>query len=188
MAELSQSDKDRQEKIAREKMRAVALKNLQGYNNILAGISLAEGNYGRANNSIEEFIYNPVMTNEELRGEIIDKLKKNRTNKGQNGGNRYTGTISEGQIMGDAIKIVHESIGNITFDDLYKLMHLESEVPKDLKGRYIGQSNVRDKITEQYMGRIARDTVAEAMMLESAMANKGLEKLLAETPATIGGK
>lgn len=170
----------------RKQMRDVALKNLNEAPLMdLAAAYLAEksGQYGEAGNSaIEQFKYLPAIQSSEG-----SKLMSNSILESRQDGKRYTGNVSEYKIIESCAKIMQESLGAITIQDVLGLIGSDITVNENYKDKYLfdlaNSENEKDKeIFQQVMGNYMQyltDTkVSEALKERVKFTRGGLEEIL----------
>ena len=139
----------------RKEQREVALKNLAEAP--LMDLATAyfvdeSGQYGEAGNSaIEKFKYLPAMNSG---AKVYDFNTGNEVNLMQNAllgsrkkGKRYTGNVSEYDIMESCAKIMEQSLERIKVQDILELIGSEEKVVDDYKNKYL--SDLVPQVTQE---------------------------------------
>jgi hypothetical protein len=172
----------------REEVRKVALRSL-GETPLmdLAAVYLIEqnGQYGEAGSSaVEQFKYLPALQSSKGSKLILGNLLGSRqSNK------RYTGNVSEYNIIHNCAKIMNESLGAVTVQDILTLTGSNQTVSEKYKDSYISDlaqsENEEDKeifkqVMGVYMQHFTDTKVAEALLTRAGANSKGLEGLVCE--------
>jgi len=173
----------------REEARKVALRSL-GETSLmdLAAAYLVEqnGQYGEAGNSaVEQFKYLPALQSPEGSELILGNLLGSRKDK-----KRYTGNVSEYNIIHNCAKIMNESLGAVTVQDVLTLTGSNQTVSERYKKSYISDlaqsENEEDKeifnqVMGAYMQHFTDTKVAEALLTRAGANSKGLEGLVCDS-------
>ncbi len=139
----------------RKEQREVALKNLAEAP--LMDLATAyfvdeNGQYGEAGNSaIEKFKYFPAMNSG---AKVYDFDTGNKVNLMQNAllgsrkkGKRYTGNVSESEIMESCANIVEQSLERIKVQDILELIGSEEKVANGYQDKYL--SDLVPQVTQE---------------------------------------
>lgn len=170
----------------KEQEREVALKNLkENYLTDLAAAYFVEktGQYGEAGNSaVEQFKYFPALQNENGSKLITSALLGSRQD-----GKRYTGNVSEYNIIQNCAKIIQESLGSIKVQDVLELIGSDKIVKEEYKDKYLSElaeSEAKEyqetfqKVFGSYIQNLTDTKVSEALGERTNVVKSGLEKVL----------
>ena len=178
------NEKPTKEEIEKQKkeQRDAALKTFKGnLINLAAAFYVENSNqYGEAGASaVDEFIYNPAIRSKEGSDLLYGKLFESRQ-----GGKRYTGNVSEYYIIATAAKIVGESLGRITVDDIYGLMGSKVKIDEQYKGKYIEEldKETNKTLAGAYIADLMDKKVAEALTKRAQARVSKLEEMVKEKP------
>ncbi|MEK6760839.1 MAG: hypothetical protein AABX93_02860 [Nanoarchaeota archaeon] len=174
MAENKKLSKGEIEK-AREGQRQVAIKNLKGNIGNLASVYLIEnsGQFGEAvGAAVEQFIYNPSLSMDEVR----EELKRSRQ-----GGKRYSGTFNEYAYLENAYGIFQQSLPVLKLNDLYELMGSKARDGGDVYLLDMPEEKVQATVG-MYQNHLMYSRVAKATGETAKKIPGDLEKLLTEEP------
>ena len=182
------------EKELREKRRQIALKNLKAQN--LSNLAVAylaqdeKSGYGSApNDAVEQFLYKPSIKGASVynpeSGEEFD-LVNNLLLGSRKDGKRYSGQVSEYDMIQTGAQITHESLLAITVGDLMDLIG-SKDVPKEYGGMYIADLlQSKDKKEKELAGTligaytqyITAKGVSKSLDMRAGAIRGGLEKTL----------
>jgi hypothetical protein len=167
--------------------RAAALGTFKGnLVNLATAFYVEKSNqYGEAGASaIDQYIYGPALKSKEG----VDLLYGNLLGSRQNG-RRYSGSTSEWALIQTAARIVQESFGAITVEDIYGLMGSKVKVAEEFQGKYLGDlSGSKDKETKEladaltgaYVANLMDRKVSEALGMRAKDRLGNLEQLVKE--------
>jgi hypothetical protein len=157
-----------------EKKRKVALENLKGNVGNLAAVYLIEnsGQFGEADSAaVEQFVYNPSLSMDELKA----GLRSSR-----HGGKRYTGSVSEYQILEQAAGIMQQSLPFLKLNDFYELMGAGTKEDGNV---YLGEmpEEKAKQVAGMYQNYLMFSRASKATGEVSKKIPGDLEKLLKES-------
>lgn len=179
----------------REEYRKVALKNLaENKLTDLAAAYLVEknGQYGDAiGSAIEQYKYFPAINSgakvyDFKTGEEVD-IMKNALLGSRQDGKRYTGNISEYNIIKDCAQIIQESLMGVKIQDVLELIGSDKEVIKNYKDKYLSDlaeskededKEVFETVLNGYMQYLTDTKVSESLNNRTNAIKGGLEKIL----------
>lgn len=174
--------------------REIALKNL-GESKLLdlatAYYSDIDRDYGEKDKSaVEEFLYNPALDSAKIydpkTGEKSDLIKY-ILNGSRQDGKRYSGKVSEYDIIQTGSGIIRQSLGAVKVEDIMSLLGSSVNIKKDYKGKYISDlaqsKNKEDKefaifLIEGYMQYKTTQGVSMALGQRAEKIRGGLEELV----------
>lgn len=169
----------------KEEERKVALANLKSSIANLGAIYLIENSKGYGENIssvVEQYAYVPLITSKEGSGLIYNSLFSSRT-----GGKRYSGSVSELQILENAAKLLQGSIANITVQDALDLMGSKVKVNEKYNNIYLGEllssenedsQKLGNSIFQTYQGSIMDKVISDSLNKRVKSAKGELEKLV----------
>lgn len=176
------------EKEQREKQREIALKNLKSpVLNSLAVSYFANKNnaYGEAGDSaVEQYKYLPALQSKEGSEILTSYLMGSRQD-----GKRYSGNVSEYNLINNSAKIIQESIASLKFSDVLELMGINKPIKNNYNNKYIADfAESKDKETQEvlagviggYIRYITDKGVSEALGDRTKDIKKSLETILTE--------
>lgn len=182
--EKKQPTKEQIEK-KRAEARESALKTFKGnYLDLAAAFFVDKsGKYGEEDASaVDQFLYQPAIRGKEGSELVYGSLLNSRQ-----GGKRYTGNVSEYQIIQTAAKIVQESLTSINIQDILNLMSSKVKVRSDFEKGYIGdylQSDNKEvkEFAQQtigtYLAYLTKTKVAEALSKSAQATRASLEDIV----------
>ena len=181
----------------KEKFRKYALKNLQ--ESKLSGLATAylvnkeDSGYGKVDNdSVEQFLYGPtigsgVKAHDLESGEKFDLVYNSLLGSRQDG-KRYSGQVSEHEILKTSANIIHGSVASLKVGDIMNLLDRSYVQIKDkYKDKYISDltqsENEEDKKVAQilekgYIDYITVRNVSGALDKRAESLSGGLEELV----------
>lgn len=179
----------------KETKRGNAMKNLRESN--LSDLATAyftdsDKNYGEYDNSaVEEFLYFPAFNSKTSyhdleSGEETDLLKSSLLGSRQNG-KRYSGQVSEYNMIKNAADVIQGSLGAIKVEDLMSLLGSVFHIKEDYKGKYIGDLIQSEKEEEKefamklvggYLQYQTAKKVSKALGQRADKIKGGLEELV----------
>ncbi len=177
-------------KSEKEEKREIGLTNLKSPIAQLGATYLVEniGGYGENGNSaVDQFIYSDAMKSAMSSEEGQNLMYGNLMNSRQ-GGKRYTGNVSEYQILENSMAIVQDSLKNIKVQDALKIMGSNVSVEKKYNEKYVGdllsskkeeEKKVGELIIGTYQQSLADQTVSTALENRAqSLKEGGLEREL----------
>jgi len=186
--------KEKSEKL-KEKRREIALKNLKAASllNLATAYFVNEGkDYGENDNSaVEEFMYRPAIENgagvhDPKTGKKFD-LVYNSLFSSRQGGKRYSGNVSEYEIIKTGAAIMQQSLAAVKVSDIYALIGSDIKVGKEFQDRYVGDllqsKNKKDKelgseILGLYQEYVTTKKVSQALNKRAGSIKSGLENIV----------
>jgi len=180
----------------KERRREVALKNLKEPN--LLNLSVAyytdreNSGYGKNDNAaVEEFLYYPAIrfgpqTYDLESGEKSDLLKDSLLSSRQDG-KRYSGQVSEYNIIKIGAAIIEQSLGAIKVDDIMFLLGSVFHIKENYKGKYLNDLLQSEKEEDKktagmliggYLQYQTTQRVSKALGQRAENMKGGLEKLV----------
>ncbi len=179
-----------------EKQRVVAMLNLSDGNlTTLAATYFMDksGQYGEAvNSAVESHAYASSMAKRpsyiDSEGNEVDLVMSSLVGSRQDG-KRYTGKVSEYEIIKTASEIIKESLGGVKVGDVLKLMGSkkseEIKHPEKYVFELIGSKNEEDKKLGQeiavfYIQYLQDKVAGDALAQKTKAVRGGLEKMLTE--------
>jgi len=157
-----------------EGKRKAALINLKGNIGNLAAVYLINKSkkFGDAvGEAVEHFIYNPSLSLDELRSGLLSSRQD---------GERYTGTVSEYQILQNAAGIMQQSLPYLKLNDFYELMGSKG---KGKEGEMYLSEMPEEKVKQvvgMYQSYLMFSRASKATGEVSKQIPKDLEKILTE--------
>jgi len=188
------TEKEKQEQ--RERMREVALKNLK--ESKLLDLATAyhtnmeDSGYGKKDNdAVEEFLYYPAIssgpkTYDFKSGKEFDLVKNSLLGSRQDG-KRYSGQVSEYDIIKTSAAIIQQSLGAVKVDDIMSLLDSSVDIKENYKGKYIDEliqsKNEEDekivlKLMEGYLQYTVTQRVSKTLGQRAENIKGGLEDLV----------
>lgn len=181
----------------REKQREIALYNLKGESikNLTAAFYTENSkDYGDApGEAVDNFIYAPAISSgpnfrEYESGEEVDLIRKSLLSS-REGGRRYSGQISEYNVIENAMKITQEAITKVKIEDVKELINYDGDIPEAYKEKYISELIESDKkedkkiagqLISAYINYLVTTKVAEALNKKAEVVSGSLEQILTE--------
>lgn len=181
---------------SKERMRLVALKNLRESKlwNLATAYhaNIEDGGYGKIDNkAVEKFLYHPTInsgpkTYDLKSGEESDLIKDSLLGS-RHDGRRYSGQISEYEIIQTSAAIIQQSLGAVKVDDIMSLLSSYVKIKESYKGKYIADlaqsKNEEDKKTaleliRGYTQYAVTQKVSKAIGQGAENIKSGLEELV----------
>ena len=172
----------------KERVRELALRNLASTQ--LTDLAAAyfvdkSGQYGEAGNSaIEQFKYFPAIQSPDGSKLITESLLGSRQD-----GKRYSGNVSEYNIISDAAKTIQRSLGGIFVEDMLNLINSQREIKQEYENKYLSdlfnsknqeEKELAGKLFGDYMQYLTDSKVSEALGERASTIKSGLEEILTE--------
>jgi hypothetical protein len=184
----------------RAKVREISLKNLKAKPLVnLATSYFAQANnaYGESGNSdVEKHLYWPAMEGNETKAYDFEtgkeyELKRKSILDSRQEGRRYSGQISEQEIIHEAAQIIQASLQGVKVIDVYDLLGSSDEVKKEIdrnaehKEKYLSellegndaQKAFAETVIGMYMSYITKEAVEKAVGESKKELKSGLEKI-----------
>ncbi len=191
------NSKEKAEQEAREKMRAIALKNLNEkdlLNFAIAYLTQSNPGFGEEDNSaVDEFLYQPSLKKGPNAYDLKTGDKANLLLDGllgsRKGGKRYTGQVSEYDMIESAAKIVQDSLGTLKVSDVISLLGSDVKIKDAYKNVYLGDLAKSDNkeykqivqtLIGGYMGYMTTQGVSKALGTRASTIKSGLENIVKE--------
>ncbi len=189
-----ETQKAEQEK--KERQREVALRNLK--EKALLNLATAylvqreESGYGKTDNdAVEEFLYFPAINSgakayDFKSGDKFDLIRNSLLGSRQDG-KRYSGQISEYNIINTSASIIQDSLKAVKVSDIMKLIGSKVSVDKKYNDKYVSEllesKNDKDKeyatnLIGGYLQYISTRKVSSALSQRAASEKSGLEELV----------
>jgi len=196
---MTDENQPREEEITQQKedVRQFALNNLK--ESAIVDLATAyfveeSGQYGEAGNyAVEKFKYFPAINSgfkayDLESGKEFDVIQ-NSLLSSRNGGKRYSGNVSEYDIINTCAKIIEGSLGKVNVQNALKLIGSDKQVKESYKDKYLGDlaesENQEDKkifeaIQGMYLRYLTDSKVSEALAENAKTTQGGLEGILTE--------
>lgn len=198
------NDKQKEKKLSPEEkakkkaeIREIALKNL-GSNNLInlavAYLVHRSGQFGEAGDSaVEQYKYLPAFeggaqSHDFESGEKHDLIRRSILDSREDG-ERYSGHVSEKEIIKSAAATIQRSLSYVKVQDVLDLIGSEMRVKGEYRDKYLSElaesENKEDKkvyemVTGGYITYLTTKNVSEAFDERTKDTRKGLEKILCE--------
>ena len=193
------TDKNKEaEQEKRKRQREVALKNLNASPLLdLATAYIAQtkdSGYGETDNAaVEEFLYFPAI-NSGARAYDLDSEKefdliKNSLLGSRQDGKRYSGQVSEYNIINTSAAIIQDSLKAVKVKDIIELAGSKVPVKKNYEDKYVfelleSKNDDDEKLAKTliagYMQYISTKKVSNALSQRASSIRSGLEKIVSE--------
>ena len=180
----------------KEKMREIALRNLEESNlldlSVVYYTNREDSGYGKNDNAaVEESLYHPAIGSgakayDLKSGEKSDLLKDSLLSSRQDG-KRYSGQVSEYEIIKTATAIIQQSLGAVKVEDIMNLLGSSIDINKNYKDKYLvdlaESKNKEEQETVQkliggYLSYITAQGVSKALGQRTENIKSGLEELV----------
>jgi len=161
-------------------------------------VSQEDSGYGKIDNdSVEKFLYSPMISSgvkayDLASGEKADLVYNSLLSSRQDG-RRYSGQISEYEILKTSAKIIQGSVGALKVEDIMSLLDKSyikgDKIKKNYRDKYLADlavsENEKDKEVAQaliggYLSYITAHGVSGALNKRVEDISSGLEKLVRE--------
>ncbi|HJX50327.1 MAG TPA: hypothetical protein VJ438_02600, partial [Candidatus Nanoarchaeia archaeon] len=163
----------------REDKRKFAMNNLN--DPILRSLSVAHlveisGQYGEAGSSaVHDFKYLPALHSEYAQDFMVQSLMDSRQDR-----KRYTGSFSEYDLLQRASSVMDQSLGDITVQDIVKLLGSKKKVSEKYAKTYVSDLDEKEAqtLTGMYASAFLDSEVAEALALRAKAISGRLEEMV----------
>ncbi len=195
--EITEEEK-KKERETRERVRAIALKNIKESNLPDLAISYfaqrEESGFGKNDNdSVEQFLYAPAINSgakayDPESGKEFNVVYNSLLGSRQDD-RRYSGQVSEYDIIKTSADIIQKSVMALKVEDVISLIGSSVPVRESYMGRYIADlmesENEEDKKVAQtiiggYISYITTQGVSKALNQRASEIKGGLEKIVME--------
>lgn len=182
----------------KKKMREIALKNLKESNLLdLAIVYFAnseDSGYGRVDNdSVDEFLYGPAIGSGAKAynfesGEEFDLVYNSLLGSRQDG-KRYSGQVSEYDIIKTSASIMQNSLGVLKVEDVMSLFESDVKIKDIYKDKYLSdlaesknkeEQETAQKLIGGYISYITAQGVSKSLEKRAEKIKGGLEKIVME--------
>lgn len=189
-------NKEKAEKEAKEKMRQYAMKNIGSQNLLNLAIAYLvhkDKGYGENDNaSVDEFLYQPALNGGPNAYDLESGEQANLLTDGLLGsrkdGERYTGSVSEIDMIKTAASIVQSSLASLKVRDMAQILGYDPEKMKKEYGEVYISDLLQSKSKEAqnrgktliglYSSYMSAMGVSKAVGMKGGQIRGGLEKLL----------
>ncbi len=171
-----------------EQQREISLKNLKSktLNDLAVAYYTNKDNlYGEAGNSaVEAHKYFPALQSKDGAELLTSYLTQSRQD-----GKRYTGNVSEYNLINNSAKIIQQSLFSIKFNDILELLGIEKRIKKDYDNKYLFElAESKDEeiqkmlsgVVNGYVQYMTDKGVSEALGERTKGIKKSLESILTE--------